>query len=523
MQEAVASEAWRNYVGVTVLADKYFDKTLPFYPAPQEDIRCRRSLDLCRFSWADGAMIILKCQNNIKPEVCLNGWRRDLRSCAQLPSSIALQLFEMKLSILQSFAAIASLASATILQNGQVKITNYPDTTIDASKYQFTTYSPDAKELSYKGRWNSKHISWWSAPGLKFGFTGQQVAITFGPYTSNTALIGYRIDGQDWLFTNVTTNATHLLVSADTPGVSLTSPISPSTFEMRVTNWGYGVQISSVHVAKGEKLIKLPNFGRNIEVIGDSLSSGYSASFEGLSSYAYGAAAGLGNTEYSITAYPGICVTDKQCYSNLRGMLHQWFYTEDTSGRPNGGGSPEKWDFSKQQDADIVVINIGTNDQNSANGPVPPAQYQAQYTLLIEGVHAIWPNAQVILVSLWLGFYANGNSYAQSSDGFVPQIYSMYEYFNSKEYLQNPILYDPVKNTTYQSHKPSAPFVHYFNTTGLMQHNDIGPQWHPTDTGHFKLASHLIQYIKLKFDWVLYATGPEVFHDTTYWNDMVNY
>lgn len=49
-----------------------------------------------------------------------------------------------------------------------------------------------------------------------------------------------------------------------------------------------------------------------------------------------------------------------------------------------------------------------------------------------------------------------------------------------------------------------------------MQHNDIGPGYHPTDVGHVKLASHLIQYIKLKFDWVLYSTGPEVQHDTLY-------
>lgn len=51
------------------------------------------------------------------------------------------------------------------------------------------------------------------APGLKFGFTGEQVAITFGPLTTDRTLISYRIDGQDWQFTNVTTNATHLLIS----------------------------------------------------------------------------------------------------------------------------------------------------------------------------------------------------------------------------------------------------------------------------------------------------------------------
>jgi hypothetical protein len=46
-----------------------------------------------------------------------------------------------------------------------------------------------------------------------------------------------------------------------------------------------------------------------------------------------------------------------------------------------------------------------------------------------------------------------------------------------------------------------------------------GPQYHPTDVGHIKLASHLMQYIKLKFGWIFEATGPEVQADTLYWND----
>jgi len=37
------------------------------------------------------------------------------------------------------------------------------------------TYKPSAKELSYLGRWDKKYISWWSGPGLKFGFTGEKV------------------------------------------------------------------------------------------------------------------------------------------------------------------------------------------------------------------------------------------------------------------------------------------------------------------------------------------------------------
>jgi hypothetical protein len=234
---------------------------------------------------------------------------------------------------------------------------------------------------------------------LKFGFTGEYVAITFGPLTTDTTLIGYRIDGQDWQFTNVTTNATHLLVSPSTLGVNLTTPITPSTFELRVTNWAYGVQIGKVLVGKGEKIVKVPDYGRTIEVIGDSLSSGQYATLEGLSSYAYGLGAGLGNTEYSITAYPGICLFDKQCYGNLRGMLYQWFHTSDTSGRAIDiwGDKPEVWDFSKRPAADIVVINLGTNDANTSNN-VTTDGFVAQYTMLIEGVHAVWPKAQIILI-----------------------------------------------------------------------------------------------------------------------------
>lgn len=53
------------------------------------------------------------------------------------------------------------LQERTILQNGQVRITDYPDTKIDPSAYSFTTYQPNASEISYKGRWDANFVSWW--------------------------------------------------------------------------------------------------------------------------------------------------------------------------------------------------------------------------------------------------------------------------------------------------------------------------------------------------------------------------
>ncbi|XDG07895.1 hypothetical protein ABKA04_007510 [Annulohypoxylon sp. FPYF3050] len=419
---------------------------------------------------------------------------------------------------------LSSLAAAIILQNGQVRVTNYPDTRINISSYEFQTYDANSTELSYKGRWDSKKVSWWSAPGLIFGFTGDTVAITFGELTTDTTLIGYRVGGLDWIFTNVSAGATHLLVSPETPGVNETLPINPLTFELRVTNWAYGVQIDKVHVAPGESIIKIPPYKRTIEFIGDSLSSGMYTSYEGLSSFAYGVGAGLGDTEWYVTAYPGICVSDQDCWGNPRGQSHQWFYTSDTSWRASQiwGDEPEPWDFDKQETIpDIVIINLGTNDNNTENH-VSTETYVDAYKKLIQGVHGKYPEAQVLVMQLWMGFYLSGNSYQQNL-GYEQELKDIVAYFNSDEYLSKPAIWDGTTNTTTTLDTPSKSFVHYFSTKGILQHNDIGPQWHPTDVGAIKVASHLSQYIKLTFGWDLVATGPEIFHDTLYWNDEQNY
>lgn len=342
------------------------------------------------------------------------------------------------------------------------------------------------------------------------------VAVTFGPYpyTIDTTLIAYRVSGLDWQFTNVTAGGTHLLVGPSSPAPA-SYPISPNTLELRVTNWGYGVQVTAVHVAAGEKLVKIPDYPRSIEFIGDSLSAGMYGTYEALSGFAYGVGAGLGNTEYSVVAYPGICVADQDCWGNPRGQVHQWWYTSDGSWRQkevwgtagSDKGGPEPWDFTAHKPADIVVINLGTNDANSANN-VPKEKYVADYIRLIQGIHGVYPKAQVILMEMWQGFYQSGNTFAQNHD-LQKEVYSVYQYFNSEEYLSKPVTWNEITKTATTGTTRAEPFVHFFNTTGILQHNDIAPQWHPTDVGQIKVASHLIQYIRLKFGWELHATGPE--------------
>lgn len=98
------------------------------------------------------------------------------------------------------------------------------------------------------------------------------MALSFGQYTDPGVLVAWRIDGQDWQFSNVSANATYQFVSAATTGANLTAVNNTQTFELRVTNWSYGVQLTGVKT--DGKLVQVAPFQKTVEIIGDSLSAG---------------------------------------------------------------------------------------------------------------------------------------------------------------------------------------------------------------------------------------------------------
>ncbi|KAK9573193.1 hypothetical protein V6Z77_000055 [Aspergillus fumigatus] len=390
-------------------------------------------------------------------------------------------------------------ASGTILENGQARLNPYPGQAeiITLDKKTWRNYKPSAKEISYKGRWDDKHISWWSAPGFKLAFTGAKLALSFGQYTSQGVLVAYRLGGQDWQFSNVTANATYQFIGPTTTGLNLTNAGDAKSFELRVTNWAYGY-LAGVSVAADATISRIDEYPKMVEIIGDSLSSGDFATYEGLSSWApirvsasttriAGETPVVRYARASIVVFP----IDHQAY--------QWYRTSDTSWRAHEiyGDNPPKWNFAAQRPADLVVINIGTNDNNPANN-VSSTDYYNDYITLVGNIHKIWPKADIVLMSLWGGFGASGDTY-----------------------VQGPLWVDEIKRV-YQHYEKQG-FIHYFDTAGILQHNDIAPQWHPTDVGHLKIAAHLMQWVKLKFGWEFGATGPEVYHGTLYWNDQANY
>lgn len=64
-------------------------------------------------------------------------------------------------SVLYGLGLVSAVAG-TILQNGQVRETNYPNTQVNLEDGSYEAYDSHAKEITYLGRWDSKKISYWA-------------------------------------------------------------------------------------------------------------------------------------------------------------------------------------------------------------------------------------------------------------------------------------------------------------------------------------------------------------------------
>jgi hypothetical protein len=77
-------------------------------------------------------------------------------------ASLGLKRAAMLSAIIVWSLALVAPVAATILQNGQVRITDYPNSQVELDTASYTSYPANATEISYKGRWDSKKVSWWA-------------------------------------------------------------------------------------------------------------------------------------------------------------------------------------------------------------------------------------------------------------------------------------------------------------------------------------------------------------------------
>ena len=132
-----------------------------------------------------------------------------------------------------------------------------------------------------------------------------------------------------------------------------------------------------------------------IEFIGDSITTGYGAlgeqwsqrtveNSDGCSAFAYKTAALLG-ADYSIIAKQGICVKGKFITSDTMSEIYNYVSTNT------------KEEYSFERKADIVVINLGTNDSNYiATSAKLQAEFPNDYYDFLRLVREKNPDAHII-------------------------------------------------------------------------------------------------------------------------------
>ena len=184
---------------------------------------------------------------------------------------------------------------------------------------------------------------------------------------------------------------------------------------------------------------------------------------------------------------------------------------------------PEEYDVTAEQPADLVIIQMGGNDHRNPNN-IPGENFFQGYVDLIENIHQHWPDAEIVIM-VRTAFSTHFTSLS-SSEHLLTQMDAQTQWgvWNQQddEYEQT-VVYEEEIQRVYEHFKDRKwRFVYLFHTDGILGHNDINPKNHPTDVGHIKIASHLLQWTNLMLGWELNPRG-EMQHGTLYWNNMEQY
>jgi len=108
------------------------------------------------------------------------------------------------------------------------------------------------------------------------------------------------------------------------------------------------------------------------------------------------------------------------------------------------GNEPEIWDFAASPPADLVLLNIRTKDHKNGSATL----FRQTYDSFVGKIHGVWLKANIVLMSLTNAHRQKQGSWVQNSF-FKDDILAVYNKYKSED------------------------FVHYFDTKGIMQHNDI--------------------------------------------------
>ncbi|CAE6504653.1 unnamed protein product [Rhizoctonia solani] len=318
---------------------------------------------------------------------------------------------------------------------------------------------PNNKLLHKHGRWDANNGTWWPGTGIKLVSSNLTTFnLHLGEYTNRPSVaVSVSVDYEPFKQLNVSMGANSIPIPTAAPSKTRVVRIDVQA------STGTRMHLKQIELNEAYKPSPL-----RFQFIGDSLSAGalnpngVNDCWTFLSSQEFKA-------EHNIMAQPGICLTDRECYSQIHGMSYQYFVTEDTSYRWDVNYNyTTPWNFKHDLPPTHVIIYIGAND-NSNN--ITPEAFTEESINFIIRLRALYPHQPLLVFSPW--------GWSDGTSPFWPFYQGVYE--------------NVVKNRTLSGDQN----VVLVNTTGWLQKDGVIPgDGHPNPLGQQQVQAKFSEWLK---------------------------
>ena len=275
----------------------------------------------------------------------------------------------------------------------------------------------DEKTVKYSGRvFNDGQKLWLtqSASGCEFTFSGKKLDIILNcdndsvkeDYYRNKPRIEITVNGRIRIKKVIKGwNERYTLISSETP-------VTAKIGIIKLSEAAFSLCSAEAETDEDAVIVPVPALPKRIEFIGDSITCGYGVDDSNIESefsteaenaaksYAYLCSQLLG-TEYSLFAYSGYGVISGWTLTGSRNdrEILPPYYEKLTRSYKTADGillDDIPWDFTSQPN-DIVVLNIGTNDNSYCiRNKDAYEEFETAYADLLRTVHRCNPDAAII-------------------------------------------------------------------------------------------------------------------------------
>lgn len=255
--------------------------------------------------------------------------------------------------------------------------------------------SPGDPNIVLVGRWDTSDpgaaVPKWAGAYLTAGFTGTTVRLR----QRGTIDLDYSLDGAAFTSLKNVSGTVNL-----TP-----TPLRAGTHTLRVSyrivagSYRGDAVFQGLLLDAGATTVPVTVPGPLVEFVGDSITVGQTSSRVALTSYGWLVGEQLG-ARHTAVAQGGACLREVTAAQSTRGVACVGLERRFT--RIGAEDGAREWDFSRYQ-ADVVVINLGTNDTSHG---VTAADFQTGYTSLLRTVRRTYPQATILALRTLIGRYA---------------------------------------------------------------------------------------------------------------------